>query len=159
MSDGLRLPAIHHVGIVVADVTSALADFERNWGVPRAGSQEVPVADAMVSGKKTDFTAHYGFLAAGETQIELISPVSGDSPYATFLRERGEGLHHLAFVVASIDKQIEKLDQAGQPCAITTNAEVPGLLRFVYAAGAGHGALIELIEMASGRTGAGFGLI
>jgi hypothetical protein len=68
-------------------------------------------------------------------------------------------LHHLAFVVASIDKQIEKLDQAGQPCAVTTNAEVPGLLRFVYAAGAGHGALIELIEMASGRTGAGFGLI
>jgi hypothetical protein len=80
MSDDLRLPAIHHVGIVVADVTSALADFERNWGVPRAGSQEVPVADAMVSGKKTDFTAHYGFLATGETQIELISPVSGDSP-------------------------------------------------------------------------------
>lgn len=57
-----------------------------------------------------DLTAHYGFLCAGQTQIELISPVSGDSPYATFLRERGQALHHLAFVVGSISKQIEKLD-------------------------------------------------
>lgn len=69
--------------------------------------------------------AHYGFLSAGGIQIELISPVSGDSPYATFLRERGEGLHHLAFVVASIDKQINKLDQAGQLCTITADVEVP----------------------------------
>lgn len=83
----------------------------------------------MVSGKKPGFTAHYGFLGAGETQIELISPVSGDSPYAPFLREHGEGLHHLAFVVASIDKQIEKLDQAGQPCTVSDLAAAAGVSR------------------------------
>lgn len=44
----------------------------------------------------------------------------------------------------------------GQACRIAADVKVPGRLGFVYADGAAHG---ELIEMASGMTGAGFGLI
>ncbi|NLU74012.1 hypothetical protein HCC61_15205 [Streptomyces sp. HNM0575] len=148
-----RLPAMHHVGIVVEDVATAFEDFERRWGLRPAGSREVTFEEALVNGRETTFTAHYGFLAVGETQIELIAPVSGDSPYTEFLLAHGEGLHHLAFVVGSIDDQLGHVAATDKPCSIVTAGELPGLGRFVYADGAAHGTLIELIQATGPASG------
>ncbi len=154
MTAPLSLPKMHHVGIVVADLDRAFADFEARWGLQPAGSKEVTFTDAQVDGRTVTFTAHYGFFAVGETQIELIAPVSGDSVYTRFLAEHGEGLHHLAFIVGAISAHLDQAAAAGAPCALRTEAELPGLGRFVYADGAAHGALIELIEPISAHTDA-----
>ncbi len=46
-------------------------------------------------GRPADFTAHISFSYAGDTQLELIAPVSGESVYSEFLDTAGPGLHHV----------------------------------------------------------------
>ena len=46
-------------------------------------------------------------------QYELIKPVFGNSLFSEFLETRGEGIHHLGFFVADIDKEIAKLEEKG----------------------------------------------
>ena len=53
------------------------------------------------------------FFAAGEVHIELLEPTSEDSPIAKFLSKNGEGIHHIAFRVDSVDAQLGKAKEAG----------------------------------------------
>ena len=46
-------------------------------------------------------------------ELELIEPAGGNSLYSEWLAERGEGLHHLAVIVSSLDESIAALEQAG----------------------------------------------
>lgn len=46
-------------------------------------------------------------------ELELIEPVDGRSLYSEWLAERGEGLHHVAVVVSSLDAAIAALEEAG----------------------------------------------
>ncbi len=46
-------------------------------------------------GRPADFVAHISFSYAGDTQLELIAPVTGESVYTEFLDRAGPGLHHI----------------------------------------------------------------
>ncbi len=47
------------------------------------------------------------------SKIELLEPLNGESFVAKFLRERGEGLHHLTFRVVRLEELVDKLKRAG----------------------------------------------
>lgn len=49
----------------------------------------------------------------GNIKIELIEPLSDDSPVARFLEKRGEGLHHICFEVKDIESTLEELKNKG----------------------------------------------
>jgi methylmalonyl-CoA/ethylmalonyl-CoA epimerase len=51
--------------------------------------------------------------AGDAPELELIQPLDGQSLYSEWLSERGEGLHHLAVVVGSLDETIAALEKAG----------------------------------------------
>ncbi len=100
---------IHHVGIVVARLADAYLFYRDTLGLPLL--KEAIVADQGVRA---------ALLACGETEIELLEPLDGDSGIGRFLGKRGEGLHHLCFESPDVDgaladlraKQVELLDQA-----------------------------------------------
>ncbi len=46
-------------------------------------------------GRPADFVADISLSYAGETQLELIAPVTGESIYTDFLDRAGPGLHHI----------------------------------------------------------------
>jgi methylmalonyl-CoA/ethylmalonyl-CoA epimerase len=48
-------------------------------------------------------------------QYELIEPLSGPSIHADWLEERGEGFHHVAYVVASLEQTTAEMESAGHP--------------------------------------------
>ncbi|WP_399896944.1 VOC family protein [Streptomyces sp. BBFR51] len=77
---------------------------------------------------------------------ELIQPLDGRSPYTEFLDLHGEGVHHLAYVVGSIDQFLEALRATGEAGRVTFEATIAGQTRFVYLDGLAHGPAIELIE-------------
>jgi methylmalonyl-CoA epimerase len=52
-------------------------------------------------------------LRAGDVPIELLQPTSPDSTVQKFIDKRGEGIHHIAYRVADIDKAIEQCKAAG----------------------------------------------
>src|SRR5579884_81464 len=48
-------------------------------------------------------------------QLEVIQPVDGPSVHADWLEERGEGFHHLGYVVPSLERTIAEMEAAGHP--------------------------------------------
>ena len=76
------LPPLAHVGIVVADLERAAADYERRWGVTTEQVQDLALDDARLHGKQAGASARYGFISTGASQIELIQPLS--APLAVY---------------------------------------------------------------------------
>jgi methylmalonyl-CoA/ethylmalonyl-CoA epimerase len=49
----------------------------------------------------------------GENHVELLAPLSADTPVGRFLAKQGPGLHHIAYQVQDIEATLEKLRSAG----------------------------------------------
>ena len=67
-------------------------------------------------------------------QYELIEPLDGPSIHADWLAERGEGFHHVAYVVESLDAVTEEMEAAGHPAIARIHSfgpahPVPGNVR------------------------------
>jgi methylmalonyl-CoA/ethylmalonyl-CoA epimerase len=53
------------------------------------------------------------FIQIGESKIELLEATNPDSPIASYLQKKGPGIHHIAFDVADIYAEIERLEKEG----------------------------------------------
>ena len=52
-------------------------------------------------------------IKVGDSEIELLSPVDDRGEIAKFLREKGEGIHHLAVTVDDVSGAIERAKKKG----------------------------------------------
>src|SRR5215212_8260193 len=52
-------------------------------------------------------------LEIGEGHVELLKPLSDDTPVGKFLAARGPGLHHVAYQVSDIDSELERVKSLG----------------------------------------------
>ncbi len=84
----------------------------------------------------------------GGTAIELLEPLGENSPISKFLEKRGEGIHHVCFIVDDIEAALERLRSEGidlidnEPRIGAYNAKVA----FIHPK-AMNGVLIELAEI------------
>ena len=86
-------------------------------------------------GEPADFVAHISFSYAGDTQIELIQPVSGVGVYSEFLDTSGPGLHHVCVAApdeAAFATMCEDADRRGTP--VITRGTMAGGMHFAYVA-------------------------
>lgn len=144
-------PKLSHVGIVVANMDEADRDAASRFGLPRLVRRAtLQFPDALYRGTRISFAAVFGYVELGNTSFELIQPIGSDpSPYRDVLEQRGESVHHIAFVVPSIDQRLTAARQAGAPASVVVDGKIPdGQGRFVYVEGLLHGALVELLELA-----------
>ena len=98
-------------------------------------------------GRPADFIADISFSYAGDTQLELISPVQGDSIYSEFLDRRGPGLHHICIEAADVeefDKAVGVAERNGTPVVMA--GTMPGGMKFAYASAESAG--VPYIEFA-----------
>jgi methylmalonyl-CoA/ethylmalonyl-CoA epimerase len=154
VAPSIALPPLYHVGIVVRDMAAASADFEARWGVATERHFELDSADAAFRGAKTRVRARYGFIATGASEIELIEPLDdAPNPYNEFLAANGEGVHHLAYIVDSIDAYLDQLAITEQ-VKVVLDAALPMGGRFLYVEDAAYGPVVELIEMPWQQEGA-----
>jgi methylmalonyl-CoA/ethylmalonyl-CoA epimerase len=144
----LPLTSLDHIGYVVPDAGAAIAELQRAAGLPDGsrGSFDATWERALFRGEPVTFSASYTFLSLGNTDIEVIEPRDATGPYCEFLGSGAEGVHHLAFVVESIDEHV-----AAAPGAtlLFDHRLRPGV-RFAYVQGMLRGVLVELIEAADG---------
>ncbi|MCD6275600.1 MAG: methylmalonyl-CoA epimerase [Thermoplasmata archaeon] len=54
-----------------------------------------------------------GIIHIGDSRIEILEPLSEESPISKFLEKRGEGLHHLAVKVENIEATMKDLEEKG----------------------------------------------
>lgn len=147
--DRSGLPDVHHIGLVVADRDRALATLQQGLGFGRAHLLDMQASTARVSTGVTGFGLRVGFVWLGNTLLELLQPVDDRSPHATFLKERGEGMHHLGFLVPSIEHELDAMASTrdGERPSLLVDARAADGVSWCYVEGEyASGAVIELIE-------------
>lgn len=92
------LRKIEHIGIAVEDFNSTAEVFKDLLGIP---SYKTEIVES--EGVETMF------FQIGESKIELLRATDSDSPIAKFLEKSKGGIHHIAFDVEDIDKELERL--------------------------------------------------
>lgn len=93
---------IDHLGIAVKSLEAAIPYYEKVLGL-RCEKVEVVESQKV----KT------AFFSVGEVHLELLEPTSEDSTVAKFLKERGEGIHHIAFATDDIEGQLAQAKAEG----------------------------------------------
>lgn len=137
---GLR--RIDHVGIAVADLDEAIAFWERVFGlrcVHVETNEEQGVREAMLAvGPGTDGGC-----------VQLLAPLSPDSPIARFLERSGPGVQQVAYSVDDIDAACAALRARGVRLLYEEPRRGTGgsRINFVHPKDAG-GVLVELVEPA-----------
>jgi len=127
---------INHLGIATAGIEESLKFWEDALGLENVHVEEVE-----------DQKVRVAMLPLGESRIELLEPLSEDSPISNFLEKRGGGIHHIAVEVKDIRASLEKLKAAGvklideEPRVGAENC----LVAFVHPKSA-NGVLLELVE-------------
>jgi glyoxalase/bleomycin resistance protein/dioxygenase superfamily protein len=76
-------------------------------------------------GRPADFVAHISFSYAGDTQLELIAPVTGESVYSEFLDRAGPGLHHICV-------EADDVSEATAGADVVQRGVMPGGMEFAY---------------------------
>ncbi|GAA5505625.1 methylmalonyl-CoA epimerase [Novipirellula caenicola] len=94
--------SLSHIGIAVRAIESQRAFYEDVLGGTFEGIEEVPSQHVRVA-----------FFKIGDVRIELLQATDPQSPLARFIDKRGEGLHHLAFVVDDLCQRIDQIKRIG----------------------------------------------
>ena len=93
---------IHHLGVAVDDLDSALSTYERLFGAQLEHRETV--ADQGVEAAS---------LRIGAARVELLAALGADTAVGKFLAKRGPGMHHVAYEVADVRAAIDELAEQG----------------------------------------------
>ncbi len=131
---------IHHVAIAVEDLDDAIARYESLYNVrpvSRETVEEQGVAEAMIP--------------LGGSHIQLLEPLTPESPVGRFLSQNGEGMHHIAFAVTDIEAALTHLKSTGARLIDETPRIGGGghKIAFVHPKELA-GTLVELVEVDNG---------
>jgi len=93
---------ISHIGIAVTDIGASIELFRRLFGKEPGHIEAVP-----------DQRVRTALFEIGSSSIELTEATDASSPIAKFLEKRGEGVHHISFVVDDIAGELDRLRGEG----------------------------------------------
>ena len=102
-----ELLRIDHVGIAVRDLETSVEFYTSTFGLTVAGrevNETQGVREAML------FVADS---PGGSSYVQLLEPLSEDTPVGKFLAARGEGVHHIGYGVADVAAALERLGRDG----------------------------------------------
>lgn len=93
---------IDHIGVAVNSIEETLPLYAETYAMELVHRERVEEQGVEAV-----------LLDVGENHVELLEPLSPDTPVGKFLANRGPGLHHVAYQVEDIAKVLESLKAAG----------------------------------------------
>lgn len=128
---------VDHIGLAVPDLDKAVAYYEQAFGITEWERVEMPERHMAVAATKI-----------GDFMIELISPTSEEASFAKYLREKGPGMHHIAYRVDDIAGSLEQLKERGVKLIDETARDGlhNTLVAFIHPKNADQGVLMELVQ-------------
>jgi methylmalonyl-CoA/ethylmalonyl-CoA epimerase len=93
---------IHHLGVAVDDLDSALATYERLFGAELEHRETVEEQGVEAAS-----------LRIGSDRVELLAALGEDTPVGKFLSKRGPGMHHVAYEVDDVGAALDELAAEG----------------------------------------------
>lgn len=131
---------LDHVALVVADLTRSAALYS-TLGFTERYRETVADQGVEIVG-----------MCAGDSTIELLRPLSADSPLVRFLGGKESRLHHIAYRVPDIESELKRLKQTGMRLIDEhpKRGAHGNLIAFIHPGAAG-GVLIEVCQRAADR--------
>ncbi len=93
---------IDHIGIAVKDLEAAIKTYEAILNTT-CDKREIVISEKVET----------AFFQTGESKVELLGATGPDSVIAKYVDKKGEGLHHVAFEVDDIFKELQRLRDEG----------------------------------------------
>lgn len=93
---------VDHIAIAVNDANSALENYKKILKIDKIDVEEVPNEKVKVV-----------MLNLEDSRLELIEPLDDTSPISKFLKERGEGIHHIAITADEIESDVNHAKENG----------------------------------------------
>ncbi len=127
---------IEHIGIAVKSLRDASPLYERLLGYKSYKTEQVASENVITE-----------FFKVGDTKIELLEASSDESAIHGFIQKKGEGIHHIAFAVDDIVKEMARLKNDGFQL-LSDHPRIGAdnkLVCFVHPKSS-HGVLIELCQ-------------
>jgi methylmalonyl-CoA/ethylmalonyl-CoA epimerase len=93
---------VEHIGIAVKNLEQAIPLFEKMLHTQCYKTEIVETEKVNTA-----------FFRQGETKIELLESIDPDGVIARFIEKKGEGMHHIAFAVADIEAEMDRLKKEG----------------------------------------------
>ena len=133
--------SIDHLGIAVRSLAAAKGIYEK-LGLTIS-------AEEVVESEQVRLV----MVPVGETRLELLEPLSENSPIARFIAKRGEGLHHVSLRVPDLAAAVERLKKDGVRLISEEMKIGAGGHRFIFVhPSSAGGVLLELVEDGDRRT-------
>jgi len=93
---------VDHIAIAVNNADKALENYKKILKIDNVDVEEVPNEKVKVV-----------MLNLEDTRLELIEPLEDSSPISKFLKERGEGIHHIAITADEIENDVNHAKENG----------------------------------------------
>jgi len=93
---------IDHIGIAVNNLDESISIYRDILGLEFKGTEEIKEQKIII-----------GTFMLGGVKIELVQPTHPDSTMRKFIDKKGEGMHHIAFLVDNIDESLKELSEKG----------------------------------------------
>jgi len=124
---------ILQIGIVVKDIEKSIKTYEEAYGIgpwQRLDSNDSTIVREMkVYGERKSYSLKVAMCNVGDVEIELLQPTDNISDHARFLKEHGEGIHHLA--VKEDKTEFNRIIKAREIPEITSGI-INGFGKFMY---------------------------
>lgn len=104
----MTVKKIDHIGVAVKDLSRAITLYKNLLGCEPQAIEELQSEGVKIA-----------FFQVGESSVELLEAIREDSPIAKFIRQRGEGIHHLCFRVDALEDKARELSASGLRCLDT----------------------------------------
>jgi methylmalonyl-CoA/ethylmalonyl-CoA epimerase len=139
----VQLGRLDHVGVAVADLAAARALYEQVLGLEVTHEEVIE-----------DQGVHELLLSAGDAFVQLVAPLSPDTPVGRFLARRGEGVHHVGYAVPDVAAALADLHAQGVEVIEPAPRIGSGgtTIAFLHPKSMG-GVLVELVEEGTGHRG------
>ncbi len=93
---------VEHIGVAVKHLSVSIPLFEKLLNTPCYKTEAVESEQVNTA-----------FFKKGESKIELVEAYAPGSVINNFIKEKGEGMHHIAFEVEDIETEVKRLVNEG----------------------------------------------
>ena len=131
---------INHIALAVSNLEETLIFYVQTFGVNNPKIVELQ-----------DHGVKAALVRVGGSQLEFIQPLESTGGVASFIENRGEGVHHICFEMDDLNQSLQKLEKAGiNLIDKTARSGLSGEIAFIHPKSTG-GVLIELVDSTTAR--------
>lgn len=98
----MQAKGIHHLGVAVEDLDEAVDTYQRLFGAELENRDLVETQGVEAAAMRV-----------GHSRVELVAPLGDDTPVGKFLAKRGPGMHHVAYEVTDLRRELVDLAEQG----------------------------------------------